>query len=211
MTVTQALIEFLVAVSILTITPGVDTALVLRTAAAGGSRRAAFTALGVAVGCLIWGAAAAVGLGALLIASTTAFTVVKWSGATYLVWLGVKLLLKPRRSLTGAASPATESQESLLAALRRGFLTNILNPKVGLFYITFLPQFVPPEVNLASFTFLLACIHVSLALMWFAALIAATVPLSNFLARRRVMTVLDRMTGCVFVYFGLNLALGRQQ
>jgi len=206
MTIPQSLLTFALAASILAVTPGIDTALVLRTAATGGARRAVFAALGIALGCLAWGAAASIGLGALLAASGTAFTIVKWLGAGYLLWLGGRLLLGPRHALSSAPALGTGSPDGDMAGLRRGLLANVLNPKVGVFYVTFLPQFVPPSVGVASFTFLLACIHVVLSLAWFAILIGATVPLSRFLARSRVVATLDRITGGVFIALGLRLA-----
>src|SRR3954462_15015043 len=141
MTPIPALAAFAAAAALLSITPGLDTALVLRTAAAEGRRRALQAALGIAAGCLVWGLATALGLGALLAASKAAYTVLKWAGAAYLVWLGINLILKPReRFELAAADQARAGQRSWLL---RGFLTNILNPKVGVFYVSFLPQFVP--------------------------------------------------------------------
>lgn len=204
MTVTQSLIAFIIAAGLLTMTPGLDTALVLRTAAARGSRAALLAAVGVGLGCLAWGAIVSLGLGALLAASALAFTILKWAGAAYLLWLGIGLVLRPRDAFErGAATPAA-------SPLRQGLLTNLLNPKVGVFYITFLPQFVPAGVGVAGWSFLLACIHVVLGLAWFALLIAATVPLAGWLARGRVIRTLDRLTGGVFIAFGIKLALTRQ-
>lgn len=208
-TVTQSLLAFLAAASILTITPGVDTAMVLRTAAAGGPRPAGHAAAGIALGCLVWGAIVSLGLGALLAASELAFTLLKWVGSAYLLWLGLGLILKPRETIQGAGAAPVAGLGSF-DALRRGFLTNLLNPKVGVFYITFLPQFVPAGASAAGFSFMLALIHVLLGLFWFAALIAATVPMSRFLARPRVVRVMDRLTGSVFVAFGVRLALSRR-
>lgn len=209
MTVVQALAAFLLAAGLLTVTPGLDTALVLRTAAVEGSRRAALAALGVVVGCLAWGALVAVGLGALLAASTAAFQVLKWAGAAYLLWLGLTLILKPRdRFDTGAA--ATHLEGDGAAWLRRGLLTNLLNPKVGVFYVSFLPQFLPQGVAAGPFIFLLAAIHGLLGLVWFAALIAATRPIAGALRRAAVVRWLDRATGGVFIAFGLKLALERR-
>ena len=93
--------------------------------------------------------------------------------------------------------------------MRRGFLTNLLNPKVGVFYVTFLPQFVPAGADVATFSFVLAAIHVLLSLVWFAALIAATVPLGRALRRPAVIKWLDRITGGVFVAFAARLALAK--
>lgn len=98
MSVAQALAAYVVAAGLLTLTPGLDTALILRTAAVEGPKRAALAAVGIIAGCLVWGAAVALGLGALLAASSLAFTALKWAGAAYLVWLGLNLILKPRAS-----------------------------------------------------------------------------------------------------------------
>jgi threonine/homoserine/homoserine lactone efflux protein len=206
MTTVQALLAFLVAASILTVTPGLDTALVLRTAAVTGPRPAGFAALGIALGCLVWGAMVSLGLGALLAASQLAYALLKWAGALYLLWLGAGLLLRPRGQADSGASAA---EGNAAQALRRGLLTNLLNPKVGVFYVTFLPQFVPAGASVAGFSFLLAAIHVLLGLAWFALLIGATVPLGRALSRPQVVRTLDRLTGGVFVAFGVKLALAR--
>ncbi len=199
------LLAFLAAAAILTVTPGIDTVLVLRAATANGRRPAAHAALGVALGCLIWGGAVSLGLGAILRASELAYAVVKIAGAAYLLWLGAKLLFRPRVSLYFAVAEAHLPLES--GAFRRGFLTNLLNPKVGVFYVTFLPQFVPAGTNVAGYSFFLACLHVVLSLCWFAALIAATAPLGRFLRRPGAMKIFDRLTGAVFVGFGVKLAV----
>lgn len=209
MTLAPSLLAFVAAASLLTITPGLDTALVLRTAALGGSRRAAFAAIGVAAGCLVWGAVAAVGLSALLAASRPAYATLKWVGAAYLIWLGLKSLCRPRSQFKSGPPASLERGSGAAAAFRRGLLTNLLNPKVGVFYVTFLPQFVPAGAPVAVFTFMLACIHVLLGLVWFAALIAAAAPLGRWLSRPRVTKTLDRITGAVFIGFGLRLAFSR--
>lgn len=208
MTTPEALIAFTLAAGLLTLTPGLDTALVLRTAAAEGPRRAAGAALGIGLGCFIWGAAAAFGVGALLTASQTAYTVLKWAGALYLAWTGLKMILRPREQFEpGDIKPVDAGP---VAALRRGLLTNLLNPKVGIFYVSFLPQFMPVGVDPARFGLLLTTIHVVEGLLWFALLIAATVPIAGLLRLPVVIRWLDRTTGLVFVAFGLRLALDRR-
>lgn len=206
MTLVQSLSAFTLAAALLTLTPGLDTALVLRTAAAEGARRAALAGAGILLGCLAWGAAVAVGLGALLAASTLAFTVLKWAGAAYLVWMGIGLILKPRDRFETA--PKTESRGG--GWLWRGLFTNLLNPKVGVFYVSFLPQFLVKEVPAGPYMFALAAIHALLGALWFAALIAATRPISKALARPAVVRWMDRATGGVFIGFGLKLALERR-
>lgn len=197
---------FLAAATILTLTPGVDTAMVLRAATVEGRRSAVLAAMGIGAGCLLWGAAVALGLGALLRASELAYGAVKVAGAVYLLWLGAGLLLHPRQAL---AEDAETGKTDRRDAFWRGLLTNLLNPKVGVFYVTFLPQFVPQGASVALTTFLLVCVHVVLGLVWFAALIAATQPLGRFLRRPRAVRWLDRLTGAIFVGFGLRLALNR--
>ena len=208
MTIVQALIAFSIAAGLLTLTPGLDTALVLRTAAVEGPRRAWLAAFGICLGTVIWGAMVALGLGALLAASALAFTVLKWAGAAYLVWLGVNLILKPRNRFDVGGSVA--SPRSGMAWFRRGVLNNLLNPKAGVFYVSFLPQFVPQGVPAAPWMFMLALIHVVFGLVFFAFLIGATRPIAGFLQQASVVRWLDRITGGVFLGFGLRLALSRR-
>lgn len=203
------LLAFVAAAGVLTITPGVDTAMVLRSSASHGPRAGAAAGLGICAGLFVWGAGAAFGLTALLAASPAAFAALKWAGALYLVWLGAKLILRPRASLSASASAGDDAARpgGAAEALRRGFLTDMLNPKVGVFYVTFLPQFIPHGVDVAAFSLLLAGVHVLLTAAWFAVLIALTVPLGRFLKRPLVVRALDRLTGCVFVAFGARLAV----
>lgn len=202
-----SLTAFVAAAAILTITPGLDTALVLRTATGGSPRRAALASIGIATGCLLWAVMVAFGLGALLAASQLAYTALRWVGAAYLVWVGYGMLRHPRREfLTEAATG-----EHKAGAFVTGALTNLLNPKVGIFYVSFLPQFVPQGVTVAPYIVLLGAIHVMLGLIWFGCLIAATRPLAGFLRRPGVVQVCDRLTGGVFVAFGVGLALESQR
>ena len=210
MTIAQALAAFCVAAALLTIAPGLDTALVLRTAAAEGPRGAALAGLGIVLGCLTWGAAVAFGLGALLAASQLAFTVLKWAGALYLVWLGVNLILKPRADFQVELTEPSVSASGR-SWLASGYLTNLLNPKVGVFYVSFLPQFLPAHVPAGPFIFLLAVLHALMGIAWFALLIVATRPIARALKRPSVVRRLDRLTGLVFLGFGVKLALVRQR
>jgi threonine/homoserine/homoserine lactone efflux protein len=205
MTATAALLAFTATAALLTITPGLDTALVLRTAAAEGPRRAMLAAVGIALGCLGWGLLVGAGLGALLAASQLAYEILRWAGALYLFTLGLKLIRAPRQALDLAeANGAAPTQPNWLL---RGFLTNMLNPKVGVFYVSFLPQFIPAGASVLGWSVLLASIHNVLGLIWFGALVAATQPLVGALRRPGVMCWLDRLTGGLFLAFGLKLAL----
>jgi threonine/homoserine/homoserine lactone efflux protein len=206
--VVQALVAFGIAAGLLTLTPGLDTALVLRTAAVEGPRKAWLAAFGICLGTLGWGAAVALGLGALLAASTLAFEILKWAGAAYLVWLGVNLILRPRDrfEISGVAA----APRSGLGWLWKGALNNLLNPKAGVFYVSFLPQFVPASVPAAPWMFMLAMLHDVMGLAWFAVLIGATRPIAGLLQQASVVRWLDRLTGGVFLAFGVRLALDRR-
>lgn len=198
-----SLVAYTVAATLLTITPGLDTALVVRTATIEGAGKALWSGLGIVTGCFIWTAVVAAGLGVLLLASQVAYTALRWIGAAYLFYVGFQLIRNPR---TGFAYEATGRKRSR-SAFARGALTNLLNPKVGIFYVSFLPQFIPNNVPVAAFTVLLGAIHALLGLIWFICLIAATRPLIDLLRRPAVMKVLDRITGGIFIAFGARLVV----
>ena len=206
MTGATALLAFTATAAVLTITPGLDTALVLRTAAAEGPRRAMLAAAGIALGCLGWGLVVGAGLGALLAASQLAYDGLRWAWALYLLYLGIKLIRTPRRALDLAVSDDANAA-SRPNWLLRGFLTNMLNPKVGVFYVSFLPQFIPAGSSVLGWSVLLAAIHNVLGLIWYTALIMVTRPLLAALRKPGVMAWLDRLTGALFIAFGLKLAL----
>jgi len=205
MTLTQALIAFLFAAGLLTITPGLDTAIVLRASALEGRRAGIAAAVGITLGLVVWGAASAIGLTALLAASSLAYTALKWIGAAYLIGLGLMMALKPKEALA-AQTPEVVDVQGTGLWLRRGLLTNLLNPKVGVFYVAFLPQFTPAGTPAGPFIALLVAIHIFEGMLWFAALIAATQPLGRYLRRPGITRRMNRLTGLVFIGFGAKLA-----
>ena len=208
---------FAVVAGLLTIIPGLDTALVLRTAVTRGHREGFASAVGINTGVLVWGVAAAVGVSALLVASNAAYTALRLLGAAYMVWLGLALLRNSWRQ----GSPATPEQEpeslappgALPGALRawvRGTLTNLSNPKVGAFYIAALPQFIPEHASHLATGALLALVHDVEGIAWFALLIFGAHLVRRQLARPSVQRTLDRVTGVVLVGFGVKLALSNR-
>ncbi|BBG30010.1 LysE family translocator [Zymobacter palmae] len=203
------LIAFMLAATLLTLTPGLDTALVLRTAAAEGRQQAMRAALGINAGCLVWGAVIALGLGALLAVSTTLFTLFKLCGAAYLCWLGLHMLLRPRTHFASNASDDT-LKSSHIGWGMKGLLSNVLNPKVGIFYVSFLPQFIPAQHSFVGWTLILVMLHIGINLTWFMLLIHATRPLTQLLRRANVIKWLDRVTGGLFLFFAAHLAFGRR-
>jgi threonine/homoserine/homoserine lactone efflux protein len=213
LSISHALIAFTLAAALLTITPGLDTALVLRTAAVEGPRRAMLAGVGICCGLLAWGFAAAVGLGALLAASRVGYQILRIVGACYLVFLGAKLMLRKHAAVAETENGLSETvgdgaaSASVAGWFVRGLFTDLLNPKVGIFYVTFLPQFIPSGSSVTPFSMLLAGIHVTQTILWFALLISATRPLSRWLQRRRVAQSIDRVTGAALIGFGVGLAL----
>ncbi|PWB14493.1 threonine transporter RhtB [Acinetobacter sp. AM] len=201
----EILIPYTIAIVILTITPGLDTTLIIRTATLETRQKAFQTALGINFGCMVWGIVVACGLGALLATSELAFNVLKWIGAAYLAWLGLQLLVKSRSSLENNMDIQRTTNWFL-----KGFFCNILNPKVGLFYITFLPQFIPKDVTPFIWIMGLVAIHVVLGFLWSSILIFMMQPISRFLKQPKIVRCLDQITGAIFLLFALKLVMSKR-
>jgi threonine/homoserine/homoserine lactone efflux protein len=194
---------------LLNLTPGQDTFFILGTSLGRGRRAGIAAALGIAVGSIVHTLAAALGLSAILATSATAFTIVKLLGAAYLIFIGLRALLS--RSLlptgmVGSDVPATRS------AFVQGIFTNLLNPKVALFFLAFLPQFISTGSDRKLEAFLvLGATFITTGLSWCLVLAVATAGLRDTLAARpRVGTALSRVAGAMFVALGLRLALQKQ-
>ncbi|KAB1852334.1 LysE family translocator [Acinetobacter tandoii] len=201
----EILIPFTIAIIILTITPGLDTTLIIRTASLENHQSAFQTALGISFGCMVWGIIVACGLGALLATSELAFNCLKWIGAAYLAWLGLQLLIKPRSHLENQIEIKKTTNYFL-----KGFFCNILNPKVGLFYVTFLPQFIPSDVTPFFWIMGLVTIHVVLGLLWSSILIFMMQPISRFLKQPKIVRRLDQITGTIFLLFAIKLVMSKR-
>lgn len=199
------LIPYLIAITLLTITPGLDTTLIIRTATIEGKAKAFQAALGITLGCIVWGVVVACGLGALLMTSDLAFNMLKWMGAAYLAWLGLNLLLKPRTQLADI-NDTTNTQNWFI----KGFLGNLLNPKVGVFYLSFLPQFIPHTASSVIWTMGLVMIHVVIGIIWSIILISAMQSISAYLKRPKFIKYMDRITGSIFILFALKLAFSKR-
>lgn len=212
-----ATLSFAAFAALLTITPGLDTMYVVRTAAVSGRAGGFAAAVGIGLGCLAWAAASGLGITALLTASDLAYLVLRIVGAVYLGYLGIRTLWRARRPSPDAAGQGgtqpTDGRvipaRSAGSAFRVGLLTNLLNPKVGVFYVAALPQFIPHGVNVLAASLWLGLVHDVEGMIWFAALILAIGRTAAWLRRDRVRRWLDRVTGTVFIGFGLKLALTR--
>ncbi len=194
-------------VALLTVTPGVDTALVLRSAAVAGRTRAWGAIIGIGCGTLTWGALTAVGVSALLAASQVAYTIVRLVGAAYLVYLGLRLLWSAVRGQVGPATVATGVSDTFGAGWRQGLFTNLLNPKVGAFYLAILPQFIPVDAPHLSWGLALAAVHVGEGIVWLGMVLLLAHSLRTWLERPRVVRGIDAVVGAVITGFGIKLAL----
>ncbi|WP_346296503.1 LysE family translocator [Rhodopseudomonas sp. P1] len=194
---------------LLNVTPGPDTAYIVGRGLQFGWRGGAAAALGVGTGCLVHVAAAAAGLSALLMASTLAFSVLKWVGAAYLIWLGLRMLLSTPSDFTATAGAAPAL--SLGSVFRQGMLTNVLNPKVALFFLAFLPQFVAADAPNKALAFLvLGLIFVVNGTLYCLALAAFAARAADRLRRSgSVLQWINRGLGALFVALGIRVALAR--
>ena len=207
-TLTTSVLGFAAVAAALTVTPGLDTALVLRAALTRSRAQALATGAGIVAGLLVWGAAAAVGVSALVTASATAYDVLRYAGAAYLLWVGGRLLLRAGR---GAALPdpaAAPPPGSAWRAARTGLVTNLLNPKIGVFYVTVLPPFVPAGSDPLLVGLLLAAVHGALSLLWFGLLASLAGAAGRWLRRPGAVRAVDGLTGATLVGFGERLAVG---
>lgn len=204
------LLSFAGATLLLTVTPGADTALVTRAALAGGRPAGLAATLGVSGGLLGHAALSALGLSALLAHSAAAYDAVRLLGAAYLLFLGVRALLDARKE--GHPSEPDHQPRARLspfAAFSQGLLTNLLNPKVALFYLTFLPGFIRPEDDVLARSLLLASTHFAWGVLWLGTLVLVMGRFRAALARPAVRAFLTRLTGGVLIAFGVRVALAR--
>ncbi len=199
---------FLAVAVLLVVTPGADMALVSKNALLHGRRVALLTALGINAGIVVWTAAAALGVAALIRASATAFTVLKLAGAAYLIYLGLHGIWLSRRANQrddGGRDQGSRRQDRP-SGFRQGLLSNLLNPKIAVFFTSFIPQFVSPGQSVFLNSLALGAIFNLLGVAWLLAFALVVSRAGDLLRRPRVKVALDRFTGCVLVGLGLRLA-----
>jgi threonine/homoserine/homoserine lactone efflux protein len=197
---------FLAIAVVIVVTPGPDMALVLRNTVAGGRIAGLATSAGTCSGLVVHAFAAALGLSALLLASSRAFTVLKLVGAGYLVFLGIRTVLRAGRR---EPDRADEGSVRPWAAYRQGVMTNVLNPKVALFFVSLLPQFVRAGEGFIWRLLLLAGLFIAMGLAWLTAYTFALHSVGRFLRRGSIRKAIERVTGAALVALGLRLAFDR--
>ncbi|MGJ7460086.1 LysE family translocator [Halomonas sp. MA07-2] len=202
---------FLVAITLLSLSPGVDTLLVIRNTARGGVRDGVLTSLAICCGLFIHAAVSALGISLILLQSAWAFGLLKLAGAAYLVWLGVQGLLAARRGQGLPVAGVTDERRlvPVWRPLREGLLSNVLNPKTVVFYMAFLPQFIAPGDPALAKSLFLAGVHFVIANLWQISVAVMVGGAGRLLASRAFARGLNGATGAVLIAFGIKLALER--
>jgi threonine/homoserine/homoserine lactone efflux protein len=205
----EIMVSFALTALVLIMIPGPDQALITRSALTGGRKTGFITMIGGVLGLTVHATAATVGLSAVLLASATAFTTMKIIGAVYLVWLGVQTLrtaARSRRERVESRPPRTSASRSV--ALRQGFLSNALNPKVALFFVTFLPQFLNTDGPVPwAHALVLSLVFAAIYLSWFSLYVMTIDMIGRFLRRPRIKARIEQVTGVLLVAFAARLIM----
>lgn len=204
-----SLTTYLIAITLLTVTPGIDTMLVIRNTARGGWRDGAVTSLGICSGLFIHAVISAVGISMIMLQAVWAFNALKLAGACYLIWLGVtswRKVLRRDSFQLGNGMPVMGAFH-VIRSLREGFLSNVLNPKTAIFYMAFLPQFIDPARSPLMQTLFLAGLHFIIAMIWQCLLALMVKQLKTWLQRPRVSQLFDGVTGTVMISLGFQVTM----
>ena len=201
--------------AILTLTPGADTMLVMRNVLARGQRAGILTTVGICSGLFFHATLSALGLSLILVRSAAVFDIVKLTGACYLIFLGSQSL---RRALHHGASKFPGTHESIVIKQKKeswrsiveGLLTNVLNPKVAIFYLAFLPQFISPGDRVFAKSVMLAGIHFTLGIIWLSLVTLFLGRMRALLSRPRIRGAIEATTGTILIAFGVRLAMERR-
>ncbi|KJZ15774.1 threonine transporter RhtB [Marinomonas sp. S3726] len=200
-------LPFLAAITLLTMSPGVDTIIVMRNSAVAGYKKGLLTSLGICLGLFGHAAVSALGLSVILLGSASMFTALKLAGAAYLIYLGYQSLKSAARPTGLIVSQEGMSALSHFAAFRQGLLSNVLNPKPIIFYMAFLPQFINPEYSALQQSLFMAFMHFSIAMIWQGVLALLVHRAKTWLAKPQVSRVIDGLSGTLLLGFGTRLAL----
>jgi RhtB (resistance to homoserine/threonine) family protein len=200
---------FVLSCILLNITPGQDTMYIIGRSAAQGRQAGVMSALGIMAGVLVHTLLAALGLSVILATSSLTFATIKYAGAAYLVWIGIGFLMNRNDHSAPVDTPVTAPAPWKI--FKQGVLTNVLNPKVALFFLSFLPQFVRAETELVFFPFMvLGLVFLATSSVWFLFLVTGSAWLSaRFRGRSSTGGVLKKITGALFIGLGIRLALSQ--
>ena len=210
----ELLWAYLVAITLLTLTPGVDTLLVMRNTGRDGFGDGAVTSLGICCGLFIHATLSALGISILLVETAWAFSALKWAGACYLIWLGImslrQAMTRQQSGIISGHSGSTLQRPRVprLVSFRGGVLSNILNPKTALFYMALLPQFIDPTGSAFVQSMVLASLHFVLAMVWQCTVAGLVLKSKDFQVGQGVKRALNGLTGGFFVAIGIKVAIG---
>lgn len=201
---------FLIAITLLTMTPGADTMIVIRNTLRGGTKDGLVSSLGICSGLFVHATLSAVGISAILLYSATAFTILKSVGALYLLWLGFNSLKSFWNAKGVHQKHIAPKPFRCLASLQEGFLSNVLNPKAIIFYMAFLPQFISHESSVLGQSLFLAFLHFVIGSIWQAILVYTIVSANGFITKKSVRQSLDILSGTVMIGLGITLFLEKR-
>ncbi|UGB30363.1 LysE family translocator [Metabacillus sp. B2-18] len=200
-------LTFLVLSLFVVMSPGIDTALITKRTISDGRKDGFSMALGITTGSFVHTFAAAFGLSAILLQSAVAFEILKYVGAFYLIYLGISSFISRKKK-----DPAAENQQDAQmkkSAFKQGLISNVLNPKVAMFFLTFLPQFIQTGENATQQLIIMGVIYTLLSISWFFIYVFFINYLREWLLSPKVQIIMDRATGLVLIGFGLKLALDK--
>lgn len=206
------LLTYIIAITLLTLTPGVDTLVVVRNASRGGWQDGALTSLGICSGLFVHATASAIGISVILLQSALAFSLLKFVGATYLIWLGFASLSKAvsRKNEPNTDILATKNETfQLRRSFQEGFLSNVLNPKTIIFYMAFLPQFIDPTHSSLRQSLQLAGFHFGIAMAWQCLLALMVIQAKGWFKNSKIGVFFEWLSGSVLILLGLKLAINR--
>ncbi len=211
---------FIIAITLLTLTPGLDTALVIRNASKGNAKAGYITSLGICCGLFVHALFSAIGISAILAQSAQWFNLVKWAGALYLIWLGLSslftLINNKAESTNGLPTLANPShndsphQLKVSQSFQQGFISNVLNPKTAVFYLAFLPQFIDPDYSPLGQSIIMAGIHFIIAMLWQCAIAASVEKAKKWLNQGTFSLWMEGITGTILVVLGVMLIFDNQ-
>lgn len=204
------LMTFMIAITLLTMTPGADTMIVIRNTLRGGAKDGLVSNVGICLGLFVHATLSAVGISAVLLYSATAFTVLKSVGALYLLWLGFSSLKSFWNAKKIHQTAVEKKPFSFWRSLQEGFLSNVLNPKAIVFYMAFLPQFINHEHSALAQSLFLALLHFIIGNIWQAILVYTVVSANGFITKKSVRQGLDAVSGIVMIALGIRLFLEKR-
>lgn len=205
----QLLPAYLIAITLLTITPGLDTMLIIRNSARGGWKDGVISSVGICSGLFVHATVSAVGISVILLQTAWLFNTLKLTGACYLIWLGVcnwRDIIEKRQMFIKKEILAEDQVFNAWRSLREGFLSNVLNPKAVIFYMAFLPQFINPSKSALSQSLILAGFHFIIAMIWQCLLALTVNQAKNWIQKPKVGQIFGGVTGSIMIALGLKLA-----